>query len=102
MKQMPIGMVRAPGQGRPYAASDRARALEYASHRRRGGVGLVSIAKEIGVSPNTLVKWLRASRFEPVEVISVERGGHVVHGPCGTRIEGLSLDEIARLIRSLG
>jgi transposase len=101
MKQM-VGMVRARGQGRPYPASDRARALDYAARLQREGVGLARIAREVGVAPNTLVKWLRASPFEPVEVVAVERRGHILHGPRGVRVEGLSLEEIAQLIRSLG
>jgi hypothetical protein len=96
-------MERTAGAGRPYAAADRARAVAHALARRREGAGLERIARELGVSRTALVDWLREPSFERVEVIAEEshHGGLTVHGPHGVRVEGLSLIEVAELLRRL-
>jgi len=105
MKGSELGpMVRTRGAGRPYDAGDRARVVEHAIARRREGAGIGAIAREVGVSSTTLYEWLREPRFEAVEIVGrVQRGeGLVVHGPHGVRVEGLSVAELADLLRRLG
>lgn len=47
------------GVGRPYPVHIRSAVLAHVERRKRAGVGLVTSAAEIGVSPTTLRKWKR-------------------------------------------
>lgn len=105
MKDMRVRpMVRMAGVGRPYDADDRARIVAHAIARRREGAGMKAIAREVGVSSTTLYDWLRGPRFERVEVVAeaAHHTRHTVHGPHGVRVEGLSLADVAELLRRLG
>lgn len=96
-----LTLARPPKNGRAYAKADRARIIEHAVKRRAEGVGIARIAREAGVAIGTLKKWLATGAFEPVEVIAVERAGYTVFGPCGLRVEGVGIAEIADLMRRL-
>jgi hypothetical protein len=79
----------------------------YASSRRAEGIAWQSIAQELDVTVPTLQRWLeRAPDVTPafhrvalVESRSSERFTAVLPG--GLRIEGLSLDAVVSLARSL-
>ncbi len=85
----------------------RQRLMRYAVGRWKAGVSMRTVATEIGVSGHTLSYWKAQAtgpgkrKIKPVRVIEEVRSGHVVSGPCDTRIENLSLDEIAELFRKL-
>jgi hypothetical protein len=98
---MGTALARAPGQGRPYRHDERARAIEYTSARRNEGAGLNRIAREIGVARGTLKKWIDAGAFEAVEIAEVVPRRYTLLGPCAVRIEDLTLEEIAQLVRRL-
>jgi hypothetical protein len=92
----------------PFPETLRQRVLRYALERWRAGVPVKTVAEEIGVSGATLSYWRsqvtagRHEKLRPVKV--VERAPHrayTVRGPCGTHVDGLSLDEIAELFRKL-
>jgi hypothetical protein len=91
------------GLGRPFPEQQRARALEYARQRRSAGAGIGRIARELGVSGTTLRKWMAAPAFVEVKVIDDEPTSRslVVGGPCGLRIEGMTLDTLVELLRRL-
>ena len=99
------------GLGRPYPGAAREAAVEFLEDKRREGVGLHMVAAELGVSATTLRKWDQGrtspgaarARFCEVEIVTATAGpgGVVVHVPHGVRIEGLSLEQIAELVRRL-
>jgi hypothetical protein len=102
------------GAGRPYAEASRREALALLERRQREGVGVAGVAAEIGLSATTLRKWQRGhvsasattSPFREVEIVAdataLALRTVVVHGPRGLRIEGLTVTEIAELVRRLG
>jgi transposase-like protein len=96
------------GLGRPYPEAARTAAVDWAERRQREGHGWVSIASELGVSPTTLRKWQQerrgtSSSFCPVKIVEPASStrGIVVHAPGELRIEGLSVAELAELVRRL-
>ncbi|MFB1483235.1 transposase [Corallococcus sp. RDP092CA] len=96
----------------------RAQAVEYVRGRQAQGVTQEAAAKELGMSSWTLSRWHQQVRrgaggpeggkemsrvFRPVAVkheAEVER--LVVHAAGGVRVEGLTLRQVARLLRELG
>ncbi len=106
------------GATRPRVAFDRklrAEILSHAQERLRGGERLVDIASSIGIKPLTLRHWTygnettsakkpSASRFRAVRVVEAQPGGAsgvTLFGPGGTRIDGLSLNQAAELLRRM-
>jgi transposase-like protein len=86
-------------------------AVSFAVRRLERGESAAQIATELGLKGGTLQRWLQrhrrgaggqgGSRFHEVEV-TPKQGRHVVvHGQFGVRVEGLSLDETAELLRKL-
>jgi hypothetical protein len=66
-----------------------------------------AVAEELGVSGHTLSYWkaqamgLPQAKLRAVRVIEKTSRGHALIGPSGTRVDDLSLDEIADLFRKL-
>ena len=63
-----------------------------------------TIAKALGVKAETLMRWCRAShepKFVRVVVKRAARPHLTVHGPAGTRIEQLSIQQVAELFGAL-
>ena len=63
-----------------------------------------TIAKALGVKAETLMRWCRRSpepKFARVVVKRATQAGLTVHGPRGTRIEQLSLQQVAELFGAL-
>jgi hypothetical protein len=90
------------GAGRGYPPALRLRAATYIAQRRSEGVTDEQIAREIGVSAMTFRRWVGARRgsFAVATVVDATPApvaAIVVHGPCGLRVEGLSVDEVAAL-----
>jgi transposase-like protein len=91
--------------GRAYSAELRRAVLAELSRRRAAGGSMRSVARDIGISYETLRHWLRIAHpaLRPVEV-AAEAGcvsGLVAVLPCGIRIEGLDVAAVARLARHL-
>ncbi len=97
------------GTGRPYPEALRAAAVDYQREREREGASLRAVAAELGLSDATLARWSRRPPESPVVFRAIEvvaepaerRDAIVVHGPRGLRIEGLSVEALARLIERL-
>lgn len=94
------------GRARPTSAL-KSRVSAYVQSRRRSGATLESLSSELGICAGSVVRWMgspktarRRRRMVPVEVRAA-RSKVVVHGAHGVRVEGLSLDELATLLRSL-
>jgi hypothetical protein len=101
-----VARVGRSGRGARYPAGLRERVVEYCHECSDRGVGVQRVAAELGLSWKTLTRWNQASRsrFQRVEVVGAEvipRQRHTLHGPRGTRIEHLGLEEIAELLRRL-
>ena len=96
-----------------YPADLRAAVVAYAAARREKGDGVHLIAKDLGFNANTLYGWLgekgkgAAAGLRAVDVVATRgrsggAGGTVTMvTPRGLRIEGLSVHEMAVLLRAL-
>lgn len=99
-----------------YTQEQRQEAVAYMRARQQQGASREEAAKELGVSSWTLSRWGSAARratqeeparaaLVPVEVKDARpearRGGLVVHGPGGVRVEGLCVEDAVRLLRGL-
>ena len=97
--------------GTRYSPAFRAAVVAHAHSQVHAGVAIARIARELGLRPKTLTLWMRrrpASRLRAVRVArdprptpAVSEIRPVVVTVGGLRIEGLDLDGIVRLMRSL-
>jgi len=105
--------VLATHNGRRLPARLRERVVAYARRRRRGGATIRAVGVELGFSYETIRRWTSVAAADgvetvpvPVEIVAaaaasaVERTMSVV-SPAGFRVDGLSLDEAATLLRAL-
>jgi len=82
---------------------------DYARHRRSEGVKVSDIARETGVSGESVRRWSCAKRTRlralvPVRV-RAEAPGHdgiIIHTAHGHRVTGLDIEGVVRLLRGLG
>lgn len=82
----------------------RAEAVAFAKAEHALGRRYKPIAKSLGVKAETLMRWCRASRepkFARIVVKPAAPERLTVHGPAGTRIEKLSVQQVAELLRAL-
>jgi len=98
------------GLQRRYSPDLQQRAVEYWRRRRRAGDRQRAIATALGVAGWSLQRWIRASksrpRFQAVQVIAPASArpatNFVIHMTAeGLRVEGLSVDMAAELLRLL-
>jgi hypothetical protein len=106
--------IRAEGWGLPdayvrYSAEFRVEALGVARQLQSQGVAVARIARDLGVRPKTLALWLHRkerARMRPVIVApppaaDAEPARPVLVTAAGLRVEGLDLDAVVRILRSL-
>jgi len=82
----------------------RAEAVAFTKAEHASGKPYKSIAKALGVKAETLMRWCRRSsepKFARVVVKRAVRPHLTVHGPRGTRIEQLSIAQVAELFGAL-
>jgi transposase-like protein len=82
----------------------RQEAVAFAKTERASGQRYKSIARALGLKVDTLMRWCRASRepkFARVVVKRATRPQLTVHRPAGTRIEQMSIEQVAELLRAL-
>jgi transposase-like protein len=94
-----------------YTPDLRGRAVGIARRRRRSGVAVAAIARELGLRPRALRLWLQAPRSRPrlrriavsaaPEATAARDGLSVLVSPQGVRVEGLDLATLVTLLRSL-
>ena len=101
-------LARARDQGRSYPSALRAQVVQVVRQRQQQGGSAWAVARSLGVSPPTVLGWLRkaptASPFVPVLVRDVERPDAASYRlvlPGGASVPGLSLDDIAALCRKV-
>jgi hypothetical protein len=94
---------------RVFSNTSKELAVAYAQKRLRAGATTKEVSDELGLNGWTLQRWLQRERgarkanagFTRVGVASATRVSAVVRGPCGVWVEGLGIDDIAALMRSL-
>jgi len=98
-------------QTRRYSPELQTRVTAWARARRAEGLSVPAMCQEIGIGDPTLRRFLepangprtksRPAGFRRVKVIATMAIAVVVRGPCGTSVEGLSLDGVADLLKRL-
>jgi transposase len=94
------------GVGRPYPQALRLRVVAFVRAEMAQGGSIADSAAQLGLTPVTVARWLQAataSSFVAVQLPADERTPSrlVLHGPGGLRVEGLSLEQVLTLLRSL-
>jgi hypothetical protein len=92
-----------------YTSALRRRALAFAEQRRRSGVPVAAIARELGLRPRLLRLWLKGPHATPrLRRVTMERSTPppastvpTLVTPQGFRIEGLDIAGLAALLRGL-
>lgn len=83
----------------------RAEAVAFARAAHASGERYKAIAATLGLKPDTLMRWCRRGRepkkFARVVVKRALQPRLTVLGPAGTRIEELSMAQVAELLRAL-
>ena len=102
--------------GTRYSPAFRAEVVRHAHAQVREGVAVSRIARGLGLRPKTLTLWMRDMPASKLRAVRVERDARplpsaaavaaaehrlVVVAPSGVRVEGLDLDGVAHLMRSL-
>jgi len=102
--------------GTRYSPAFRAEVAAHAHVEVREGVAVARIAHDLGLRPKTLTLWMRRMPASKLRSVSVEHDSQpvrmpaavatperrpVVVTPSGVRVEGLDLDGIVHLMRSL-
>jgi transposase-like protein len=97
--------------GTRYSAAFRAEVVALARGRIAEGVAVARIARDVGLRPKTLTLWLRRTLAPKLRAVSIESDPRpapvvpeirpVVVIPGGLRIEGLDLESVVKLVRSL-
>ena len=103
------------GRGRKYAEDLRRRITAWCRQRRAAGAGLRELSVEIGVSAESVRRWLMtaaesdATALRPVEIVAateqVPRDADPtirIVTPRGYRIEGLAIGDVIAIVRVLG
>ena len=101
-------LARARDQGRTYPTALRAQVVEVVRQQQHRGSSAWAVARSLGVSPPTVLGWLRkaptASPFVPVLVRDVampDAASYRLVLPGGACVPGLSLDDVAALCRKV-
>ena len=99
------------GRGRRYPQELRRRVVAWASRKHRAGASWQEIKKELGLQWDSVRRWCQLETksmptraLVPVRVVPTLAAERLVSvsSPGGFRIEGLTLDEAAELLRALG
>jgi hypothetical protein len=84
----------------------KAKLVIYFRRQREAGASIEKLSEELGLCSKTVYVWLRkeaepTDRLRQVRVVkekaTAASSSHTMHGPAGTRVEGLSVEEIASL-----
>ena len=92
-----------------YTPALRRRALAFTEQRRRSGVPVAAVARELGLRPRLLRLWLKEPHPTPrLRRVTMKKSSTPPAGmaptlvtPQGFRIEGLDVGELAALLRGL-
>lgn len=102
-----LGMHEA-GRGKRYSAALKARVIAIVMELRRDGRSLTEAAAELGLRPHTVQRWcgdgaVGCARMRRVELVA-ERPSRTlaIVSPTGFRVDGITIEEVAALMRALG
>lgn len=101
-----VARVRSEQKGR-FPKTLQGRLLRYAAERWKSGKTLREVAEELGISGHTLSYWRAQllakdeSAFKPIKVVADLSRTFTVSGGSHARVEGLTMDEVAELLRKL-
>lgn len=92
-----------------YTAALRRQALSFAERRRRSGVAVAAIARELGLRPRALRLWLKEPQVKPrLRRVTLENSSTppftaapTLVTPYGFRVEGLDVAGLVTLLRGL-
>ena len=99
-KAMLAAGAKRPGRRFPEAA--KAAMTRFASEKVANGQTLAEVARELELSVATLNRWAGSRpAFVPVEVAPQGVSSITVRGPQGLVIEGLSMEQLAELLRRI-
>ena len=100
------------GGRRQYTAAVKKAVLEYVEKHREAGGTLERACEDVGINKGTVLGWRpgarkskkkqmrRAPKVQPVEIVASRQQPAVVL-PGGARIEGLSIQQLAQLVKAL-
>jgi DNA invertase Pin-like site-specific DNA recombinase len=85
------------------AASARADIVAGIERAHAGGASYTALASALGLKLQTLSRWLEKRPSAKLVAVRVplSAAGLTLHAPHGVRIDGLSLDDIAELLKRL-
>lgn len=95
------------GRGRRIPAALRERITVWATGQRARGAWWSELARHLGVSAPTLMRWAAARRgrslsLRPVEILEAEPVRTVtLVSPSGMRVEGLTIADVITILRGL-
>lgn len=98
---------RGPEGRRGFPAAIRRRAATWARRRQADGVGMRGVAAELGISHETLRRWMKhgVSTFRRVQVDGptpeTVAAGVVLRLPGGASVEGLRVEDVVVVLRAL-
>lgn len=104
-----IGRTERNARGhRRYDEELRIEIIEYVRRREDDGCSLAEVARDLDLTQRTVWGWVRREEetmVKPVELVDVEpvtpSEGRTLVLPGGSRIEGLSIDDVLALVRAL-
>jgi hypothetical protein len=97
-----------PARGKRYGTALKRRVIAFAAVERKDGRSWSEISKELGIAFETVRRWCMPTRavgrMRVVHVVAEPSAKRevTVLAPSGHRVEGLSLDEAAAMLRALG
>lgn len=92
------------GHGRRYSTAFQARIADITTRLRSAGMGWQRIGEVLGIPHETVRRFARATgirAFRPVVVETEPSPAGVLVAPSGHRVEGLSVADLATLLRHL-
>ena len=112
-KELRAEVDNALGPGGRLRAESRGALVTRLEEVRSSGLSYSAIARGLGLKFQTVMSWRQLERKRPkggeFARVRVSPGRParvpatlVVHGPCGLRLEGVTVEQVAELIRSLG
>jgi transposase-like protein len=82
--------------------------VEYVHRRRDDGYCQAEVARELGLTQRTIWGWVRQAQHDVVKLVELvddepvtTSEGRTLVLPGGSRIEGLSIDDVLALVRAL-
>ncbi len=103
-----VALMGKQGRGQRFSKELKAAAAEYCEARRAKGATFGELEKELGIKNQTLGRWCQhkrrqgRSKFRRVQIVNHKPTSSLrLFGPCGIRVDGLSIAQLSELLRRL-